>query len=80
MDAAGPARSSDGTVAWRWGRPRYELRLVLDDAVHAPLLVWSRHRTRTLAAYSLRVERATHSFGEARLALVDRRTQQELHT
>jgi hypothetical protein len=56
----------------RWWQPLYELRLVRDDAgQHA----WSRHWIRSLAVHSQRLEEARLKLGEARLVVVDRRTE-----
>ena len=67
---AEPERSLPDTGSRRWWEPRYELRLVRPD--DRPVLVWSRHRTRTLARVSHRMEQAHLVVAPARLVLADR--------
>jgi hypothetical protein len=60
------------TPDWHAWQPRYELRLLRGDADEPPILVWSRHRIRALARYSLRLEERHLDLGQARLVLYDR--------
>ncbi|MGY2002127.1 hypothetical protein [Blastococcus sp. SYSU DS1024] len=68
----GGARPLPGDRSHRLA-PRYQLRLVGGDSGDEPVLVWTRHRFRSLAELSLREERKHLRLGSARLVVHDRR-------
>ena len=60
------------TPQWHVWQPRYELRLVRGDGGAPPILVWSRHRMRAVAAYCQALEERERDLGQARLVVFDR--------
>ncbi|SDX86322.1 hypothetical protein SAMN05661080_01474 [Modestobacter sp. DSM 44400] len=60
-----------------WWKPRYELWLVGDDTNRC-ICVWTRHRFRTLAAHSRRLEEEHLRVSPARLVIMDRHSGREV--
>jgi len=42
-----------GVDVARWLSPRYEVRLVRHESAVPPILVWGRHRVRSLARHAM---------------------------
>jgi hypothetical protein len=60
------------TPHWHVWQPRYELQLLRGDRPAEPILVWSRHRIRAVAAHCRRQEERDRDLGRARLVVYDR--------
>jgi hypothetical protein len=60
---------------WRhWWQPRYDVRLLRGDDGAPPILIWSRHRVRAVAARCRMLDERDRDLGQARLVVFDRWT------